>query len=267
MTQEELAWEVGASCRHIGFLETGRAQPGRAMVLRLAKTLHLNPRDTNNLLIAAGFMPSHQGGPLPSPEQDFLHESLITALRHKDPHPTVVMDPYTSIMMLNKAFLRLLYDYVEPALFQGPLNGYHLLFSEKCFCPYLPHWEELACLQLMALQQEVIINEDPVAEKILHDLLTYPSIPANWRRRVVELGCAGLSFMNSFILRHGYQLPLRQPGAPDRKYLAMMTTVGSAASIQPRILIFTLYPEGERPYVTAGELSADGRLKHPLLFY
>lgn len=267
MTQEELAWKVGASSRHLGFLETGRSQPRRAMVLRLANALHLNPRDTNNMLIGAGFMPSHEGGPLPLPEHDFLHQTLLTTLRHKDPHPTVAMDPYTSILMLNKAFLRLLYDYVEPALFQVPLNGYHLLFSEKCFCPYLPHWEELACLQLMALQQEIIITEDPTAEKILQGLLAYPNVPANWRRRVVELGESGLSFKNSFILRHGYQFPLRQPAGPDRKYLAVMTTVGSAASIQPRILMFTLYPEGDSPYVTAEELSADRRLKHPLLFY
>jgi transcriptional regulator with XRE-family HTH domain len=49
----ELAAEVSA--RHLSFLETGRAQPSREMVLRLGGTLGLSLRDQNAPLRAAGF--------------------------------------------------------------------------------------------------------------------------------------------------------------------------------------------------------------------
>lgn len=267
MTQEELAWKVGASFRHVNFLEAGRSQPRRDMVLRLAEALDLSPRDTNNFLAAAGLMPKQQGRPLTLSEKDFLRRSLIRTLRNLDPHPSIVMDPYTNIQMINRAFLRLLRDFIKPEFIQDTLNGYHLLFSEEGFRPYMPHWEELACLQLMALQQEVILNEDPVAQSILDALLAYPNIPKGWQRRAIEFGKGRLTFENSFTLRHGYQLPLRQRDNSVRNYFTMMSTVGSAASIKPRILFYTLYPEDGAPYVSAEELAGDETLKHPLLPY
>lgn len=267
LTQEELAWEVGVSFRHINFLETGRSQPRRDMVLRLAEALVLSLRDINNLLAAAGLMPIRQERFLAGKEADFLQQSLVRTLRNLDPHPSIVMDPYTNIRMINKGFLRLLRDFIRPEAIKDALIGYHLLFSEEGLRPHMLHWEEMACLWLMALQQEVILNEDPVAQGILDEVLVYPGIPGGWQRRAVELGKGKLSFSNSFTLRHGYQLPLRQRDGKVRRYYTMMTTLGSAASIKPRILFYTLYPEDGSPYVSAEELALDQTLKHPLLPY
>ena len=54
MSQEELALDTGVSPRHLSFLETGRSQPGRTMVLSLARVFELAPQDLNTLLVAAG---------------------------------------------------------------------------------------------------------------------------------------------------------------------------------------------------------------------
>jgi transcriptional regulator with XRE-family HTH domain len=53
-SQLELALDAGVSARHISFLETGRSNPSRAMVIDLAANLELPLRDRNELLIAAG---------------------------------------------------------------------------------------------------------------------------------------------------------------------------------------------------------------------
>lgn len=45
------------SARHLSFLETGRAQPSREMVLRLAGALRLRANDAEALMLAAGFAP------------------------------------------------------------------------------------------------------------------------------------------------------------------------------------------------------------------
>jgi transcriptional regulator with XRE-family HTH domain len=54
MSQLALATEAEISTRHLSFLETGRAQPSREMVLLLAGVLDVPLRDQNALLTAAG---------------------------------------------------------------------------------------------------------------------------------------------------------------------------------------------------------------------
>ncbi len=266
ISQDSLAWDVGVSSRHIGFLEVGRSQPTRDMVRNLAEVFHLSQRDTNSLLAAAGFTPK---APviLDSFEQNFLQESQVTILRNHDPHPTIVMDPYTNIQMLNKAFLSLLYDCMDPAFITPSLNGYRLLLSEWGFRPHIQHWEEYACIFLMVLQQEVLLNEDPIARNLLDELLAIPHLPKNWQRRAAEFRATKLPFKNSFTLRHGYQMTLCIKGKEWRNYLATITTMGSSPSLRPRSLIYTLYPEDGNPYITAEELAENTSLKHPLLFY
>src|SRR5690242_7599288 len=53
LSQLDLALEAEISTRHLSFLETGRAQPSRGMVLRLAEQLGVPLRERNALLVAA----------------------------------------------------------------------------------------------------------------------------------------------------------------------------------------------------------------------
>jgi len=57
LSQLELALDAEVSARHISFLETGRAEPSRAMLLTLANVLDVPLRERNFLLLAAGFAP------------------------------------------------------------------------------------------------------------------------------------------------------------------------------------------------------------------
>lgn len=55
ISQLTLALDAGISMRHLSCVETGRAQPSREMVLRLAGTLEIPLRERNTLLLAAGY--------------------------------------------------------------------------------------------------------------------------------------------------------------------------------------------------------------------
>src|SRR5262245_16962876 len=57
LTQERLALECEISPRHLSFVETGRAQPSRRLVLHLSEELEVPLRERNALLVAAGFAP------------------------------------------------------------------------------------------------------------------------------------------------------------------------------------------------------------------
>ena len=59
LSQLELALEAGVSTRHLSFVETGRARPSAAMVLRLAEQLEVPLRERNDLLLAAGYAPAY----------------------------------------------------------------------------------------------------------------------------------------------------------------------------------------------------------------
>src|SRR5215471_16295538 len=58
LSQLDLALAADVSPRHVSFLETGRAQPSRDMVLRLGATLGVPLRDQNEMLRAAGLAPA-----------------------------------------------------------------------------------------------------------------------------------------------------------------------------------------------------------------
>src|SRR5712692_6385047 len=57
-SQLDLAGAAGTTQRHVSFLESGRTQPSREMVLRLATALDVPLRQQNALLLAAGFAPA-----------------------------------------------------------------------------------------------------------------------------------------------------------------------------------------------------------------
>src|SRR4029434_5200293 len=57
LSQLDLALEAEISAKHLSFLETGRAQPSREMVLHLAERLDIPLRERNVLLLSAGYAP------------------------------------------------------------------------------------------------------------------------------------------------------------------------------------------------------------------
>ena len=180
LSQEQLAWDVGVSHRHLGFLENGRAKPSKTMVINLAEALNLRMRGTNNLLLAAGFMPDQQSLSLDSPELHLLREWLAMYLRDMDPHPAFIMDRYSDIKMINKAFLRMLKDNDIQQFLQGPINMSLLYFSMQGLRPFVQNWEDNASVVLMNLQQEVLLNNDPESQKLLEQLLSYPDRKRTW---------------------------------------------------------------------------------------
>src|SRR5262245_20885212 len=67
MSQLDLACEADISTKHLSFLETGRSQPSRDMVLHLAERLDVPLRERNVLLVAAGYAPVFSQRPLQDP--------------------------------------------------------------------------------------------------------------------------------------------------------------------------------------------------------
>ena len=100
-SQLDLASDAGTTPRYVSFVETGRAQPSRHMVVRLARALDVPLRDRNDLLLASGFAPLYSLEPLTSPLMARVDEALTSMLAGHEPFPAVVMDRGWNLLRAN----------------------------------------------------------------------------------------------------------------------------------------------------------------------
>jgi len=250
MSQEALSAAVGVSARHLSFLENGRSNPGRQLVLDIARVFELGHRDTNNLLVAAGYMPE-ASTPASGRTWRFLRKSLELTLQAMDPVPTCVMDPCGNIQSVNRGWVHFQQSYGSAFMDSSCVNSYHLYFSEQGLRPRLADWEDVACALLMNLQQEVLLTDDYSAQQVLDELLAYPGIPANWRQRG-----AAVAYNHSF--RFNLEL-----GGKLQTFIVVNHTVGVTPYVsQPRLIINSLQPLNRALLPTAADLAS---LSHPLL--
>src|SRR5947207_4972 len=101
LSQLDLAGEAGVSSRHVSFIETGRTQPSREMVLQLARALDVPLRDRNDLLTAAGFAPIYRMTDLDAPALTLARRALDFILKGQEPYPALVLDRHWNVLKVN----------------------------------------------------------------------------------------------------------------------------------------------------------------------
>ena len=92
LSQLDMALTAEVSARHISFLETGRAQPSRGMVLRLCDALGIPRPARNQLLTAAGLAPAYASREQDAPDLSPLTQAITRMLDHHAPYPAFVLD-------------------------------------------------------------------------------------------------------------------------------------------------------------------------------
>src|SRR4051794_7765418 len=120
LSQLDLAMESDISSRHLSFVETGRAQPSREMVLRLAERLNIPLRDRNLLLNAAGYAPVYPERPLNDPSLAAARRTVDLILAGHEPSPALALDRHWTMIASNRVLPRLLGG-VAPELLQPPV--------------------------------------------------------------------------------------------------------------------------------------------------
>ncbi len=91
------------------------------MVVRLAESLELPPRERNELLLAAGYAPVYAESALDGPELAPVRAAIDHILRGHLPYPALVVDRAGGLIAANTAF-DLLTDGTSPASGISP-NG------------------------------------------------------------------------------------------------------------------------------------------------
>src|SRR5262249_45700566 len=121
MSQLELASEAEISTRHLSFLETGRSQPSREMLLHLSEPLDIPLRERNVMLVAAGYAPVFEERPLASPEMAAVRQAVERVLKGHEPFPALAIDRHWQLVSANAAVAPLLAGGGE-ALLKPPVN-------------------------------------------------------------------------------------------------------------------------------------------------
>ena len=182
MSQLDLSSAANVSSRHISFLETGRAQASREMVLRLCAALGLGLRDMNALLQAAGLPRAFPEASAAASFPPAIEAVIVRMLAQQEPYPMLVMNPRYDVLKSNaaalKVFLRFTQDvYALPT----PLNALHLLFHPQGLRAHVEDWETLARSLMVHLQRETLERpSDERVSELLRELANYPGVPYAW---------------------------------------------------------------------------------------
>src|SRR4249920_3586954 len=173
LSQLTLAVDAGISSRHLSFVETGRAQPSREMVLLLARVLDVPLRDRNDLLVAAGYAPIYRATALDAPAMAQVRRALDFILRQQEPYPAIVLDRHWNNLKANDATGRLVQRLLDPAVTAelGPPNALRLMFHPGAFRPHLFNREATAAALIQWLHRDVVSGHaDDETRRLLDEL-------------------------------------------------------------------------------------------------
>jgi transcriptional regulator with XRE-family HTH domain len=218
LSQLSLAVDAEISTRHLSFIETGRAQPSRDMVLLLARALEVPPRGRNDLLTAAGYAPVYRETALDSSEMANVRRALDFILRQQEPFPALVIDGHWNLLMANQGASRLMGLFLEPAdaaTVGGRPNAMRLFYHPRGLRPYIVNWEPTAAALIQWLHLDLARGiGDAETRRLLDELLSYPDVPQKWR--TLDLDLTPAPFL---------AVEMRK-GDLDVKFFSTMTSLG-----------------------------------------
>lgn len=184
-SQLALGLEAEISPRHLSFIESGRTQPSRSMILRLAEVLDVPLRDRNALLLAAGFAPGFPERPLSDPELAQVEEGLGIVLEQLDPVPVAVVDRGWNVVRSNAGAARLVARLLDPVpeMLSARPNSLRLLLHPEGLRRAVVNWPEVAAALLRQLKRAVhAAPGDAVLEALHGEVSAYPGLPSSFPR-------------------------------------------------------------------------------------
>jgi transcriptional regulator with XRE-family HTH domain len=167
MTQADLALAAKSSTRHLSCLETGRSQPSREMIARLAEYLDIPLRDQNSLLLAAGFAPAFKERSLAALEA--AKSAIDRVLQAHKPYPAFAVDRHWNVVLSNSA-LPQLYEGCSADLLRPPVNAVRLILHPAGMGPRIVNFTAWRAHTLSVLRQQIETRADPVSQGLLAEV-------------------------------------------------------------------------------------------------
>jgi transcriptional regulator with XRE-family HTH domain len=177
LSQLALAGAADVSARHLSFVETGRARPSRALLLRLGEQLDVPLRDRNALLLAAGLAPAYPERGLADPPLAAVADAVARILAAYEPFPALVVDRHWELVDANAAVDRLTAG-CAPALLEPPCNVLRLCLHPDGLAPRILTLGSWRAHLLARLRHQIAATGDPRLQELLDELRGFPCPPA-----------------------------------------------------------------------------------------
>lgn len=216
-SQLALALDTGLSQRHLSFIESGRSQPSRAVLLRLAQSLDMPLRDRNALLLAAGHAPEFVEGAWNADEMQVVTRALQRLLRQHEPFPALVLNHRWDVLHVSEAAPRFFGRFTDLARRARPRNLLGLLLDPQGLRPAIDAWPDVAAALLGRLKREATGGVmDPSVVPLARELEALAGAgeevdPPQARLPVVPVGF--------------------KDGSAVRRYFSLVSTVGTPRTV------------------------------------
>ena len=174
MSQLDFACAADVSTRHLSFVETGRSQPSRDMLMHLAEQLEIPLRERNVLLVAAGYAPVFPERGLDDPALHAARQAIDLVLAGHAPYPALAIDRHWTLIASNDAVLPLLAG-IDPSLLQPPVNVLRLSLHPSGLAPRIANFSEWRAHVLARLRRQVDISADPALVELVREIGAYPT--------------------------------------------------------------------------------------------
>ncbi|MEK6806676.1 MAG: helix-turn-helix transcriptional regulator [Pseudomonadota bacterium] len=223
LSQLDLAIQAEVSQRHLSFLESGRAQPSREMVMQLAQALDLPLRERNRLLLCAGFAGVYHERRLEAADMQPAREALEILIRHHEPFPAIVLDRAWNQLMHNAAVPRVfgvlgdMETMWQKVCGDGPRNVLKLTLHPEGLRPFIANLNEIAPPLLARTAHEALSH--PETQAVLDEVLRYPGLPRSFR--AIDLKQSRLPVLPTHF----------KVGPVSLKLFSMMTTFGTPLDV------------------------------------
>ena len=178
-SQLDLALAAHTTQRHLSFIESGRATPSRAMILRLAATMSLPLRQQNALMLAAGYAPVWRERDLSTPDLAVVNSALDYMLARHEPYPAFVVDRCWNLLRANRGAANLTEFLIGPAPAVAPAEPVNLavaLVSRDGLRRFIVNWQEVALYFVRGVQADARADGTPETADLLARLLAFPDV-------------------------------------------------------------------------------------------
>ncbi|MEL7218447.1 MAG: helix-turn-helix transcriptional regulator [Pseudomonadota bacterium] len=246
LSQSDLALAIGTPSRHVSFMETGRSQPSREMIHRLATALTVPLRERNHLFRAAGFADIYADRVIGAEDADMLRQAVTRLMTAHDPYPSFVVDRLWNVRDVNASARKMLapvaaaFPLDDP---ETPVNMLDLAFSAEGLRPFITNWEDYARQAIQRLHREALTDADLRAG--LDRVATYPDLPTDW-----------WAFDVKYALGPVFTLEMHFEGL-DLSFFSVVASVAAPTdTLAQELRVETLFPANQETEVCLRERSA-----------
>jgi hypothetical protein len=187
------------------------------MVQRLSMALGLSLRQSNDVLLAAGFAPIWSETAYDAEALTPIRQALDFMLEQQEPYPAVVVDRRWNLLRANKGAVATVEFLVGPLKPGAEINLADALVAPNVLRPHLTNWPEVVSYFVRSVEADAAADATAETAALRDRLLSYPDVRASLATSSVEV--AGVPV-----------LPMRF--AKGRTSLELFTTIATLGTPQ-----------------------------------